>query len=187
MISRRNRNSRENGEARTGGRSAGASGARGAPRPASPLPANACPCCGELWLSATCRKCGKTLRPGQEPVPARISQKRPAETQRMPHDADHLDPRHDTLPKPGQRQALDIPAPFAKALAKLSGPVVVRITRLGGRILDDDNLSGGCKQLRDAIAELLGRKGDGKADGLTFVYDQAPGEQGTLVEVEALP
>ena len=42
-------------------------------------------------------------------------------------------------------------------------PLRVRITRIysgRGREYDDDNFTGGCKELRDAIAQLLGCKGD---------------------------
>lgn len=51
-------------------------------------------------------------------------------------------------------------------------PLLVRITRHGGRTLDTDNLAGGCKELRDAIASAFGRKGDSEKDGFTWIYAQ---------------
>jgi hypothetical protein len=60
-------------------------------------------------------------------------------------------------------------------MVHIAGPLHCRITRrYGGRSqpLDDDNLSGGCKGLRDAIAAMLGLKGDSQKDGITFEYAQ---------------
>jgi len=51
-------------------------------------------------------------------------------------------------------------------------PLLVRITRNRGRTLDTDNLAGGCKQLRDAIASAFGRKGDSAEEGFTWEYMQ---------------
>ena len=57
-------------------------------------------------------------------------------------------------------------------------PLLVRITRVYvDRSYDDDNLNGGCKELRDAIASALGRRGDGTENGLQFEYLQRPGER----------
>ena len=53
--------------------------------------------------------------------------------------------------------------------------LLVRITRYGGRPLDSDNLAGGCKELRDAIASAFGRKGDSEKDGFEWVYEQENG------------
>ena len=50
--------------------------------------------------------------------------------------------------------------------------LLVRITRNRGRTLDTDNLAGGCKQLRDAIASAFGRKGDSAEEGFTWEYVQ---------------
>ena len=54
------------------------------------------------------------------------------------------------------------------------------------RELDDDNLIGGCKPLRDAVAEHLGLADDKKS--IKFAYGQvvSPGEQGTIVMIEKL-
>jgi len=51
-------------------------------------------------------------------------------------------------------------------------PLLIRITRNRGRTLDTDNLAGGCKQLRDAIASAFGRKGDSAEEGFTWEYVQ---------------
>jgi hypothetical protein len=61
-------------------------------------------------------------------------------------------------------------------------PILVRVVRVGGRPLDDDNLAGGCKELRDSVASALGRRGDSQADGLFWQYAQEPGELGTRIE-----
>lgn len=62
----------------------------------------------------------------------------------------------------------------------------VTITRRAPRELDGDNLVGGCKQLRDAIAELLGRKGDAEKDGLEWEYRQERGAAATIIEISEI-
>jgi hypothetical protein len=90
-------------------------------------------------------------------------------------------------PQPDEEPALGGGGPDAPVLVDLAGPVHVRLTRVGGRLLDGDNLQGGSKQLRDAIASALGRRGDSDADGMFWEYAQRPvriGEEaGTLIEV----
>jgi hypothetical protein len=54
-------------------------------------------------------------------------------------------------------------------------PVVVTLTRIGVRDLDDDNLAAGFKSVRDEVAAWLGC-GDGKKDPITWVYEQQRGE-----------
>ena len=82
----------------------------------------------------------------------------------------------DARAKP-QRDRRDAPRETrepVRSVVVIAGPLHVRITRRvphSGR-LDDDNLSGGAKQLRDAIAAFLGRKGDSEKDGLTWEYRQ---------------
>jgi len=72
-------------------------------------------------------------------------------------------------------------------LVNISGKVFVRITRRYGgksRIYDDDNFSGGCKELRDAIAAFLGLKGDSKKDGVEWEYAQKRAEvTETIIEI----
>ena len=54
------------------------------------------------------------------------------------------------------------------------------------RVIDEDNLSGGAKYLRDAIADYLGI--DDSELGIRWHYSQAevrtPEEEGTMVRVE---
>ncbi len=63
----------------------------------------------------------------------------------------------------------------------------VTITRLGRRVLDRDNLQGGAKHLRDAIANSLGRD-DAERHGIEWCYNQVQtrGPVGTLVQIEQL-
>jgi hypothetical protein len=60
-------------------------------------------------------------------------------------------------------------------------PVVVTLTRLGHRNLDDDNLAGAFKAVRDGIADALG-----KDDGSRFIqwhYTQARGDAGIRIQI----
>jgi len=75
-----------------------------------------------------------------------------------------------------------------KGMVNIPGMVCVTLTRVysgRGKAYDDDNLSGGLKSLRDAVAEtLLGRKGDSQEDGLEFSYHQEKGEETkTIIEI----
>jgi len=58
-------------------------------------------------------------------------------------------------------------------------PMVIGITRVGPRRLDDDNCAGACKHVRDAIAKELGID-DGSPE-LRWVYEQAKGRYGVRV------
>jgi len=95
--------------------------------------------------------------------------------------------RNNSKPKQGGRNAL-VKKKFTRpCMVNIDGKIFVRITRkvYRGR-LDDDNVSGGAKQLRDAIATMLGRKGDSERDGLRFGYCEKPakkGENKTIVEL----
>jgi hypothetical protein len=53
-------------------------------------------------------------------------------------------------------------------------PLTVRVTRIAPRELDDDNLSGGCKALRDGVADYLGIKDNDPR--VTWAYAQRKGE-----------
>ena len=53
----------------------------------------------------------------------------------------------------------------------LKPPVIARLTYLGPRRLDDDNLRSACKAVRDGIADAFG-VGDEKGSGLTWEYEQ---------------
>jgi hypothetical protein len=71
------------------------------------------------------------------------------------------------------------------ALVNIDCPVLVRITRFVpyNKQLDDDNCSGGAKQLRDAIASIMGRKGDSAEDGMHWEYCQEQGPEETKIEI----
>ena len=60
---------------------------------------------------------------------------------------------------------------------------MVTITRIGPRKLDDDNLSGACKYVRDEIARMVGV--DDGSDRYTWVYKQRTGAYGVDVEIES--
>lgn len=64
-------------------------------------------------------------------------------------------------------------------------PLTVTITRIGPRRLDDDNLSGACKYVRDQIAKFVGE--DDGSPLYTWVYQQRIGDKNQYgVEVEIL-
>ena len=87
-----------------------------------------------------------------------------------------------------KRSALECPAQGPPGMVNLPGPLTVRIIRHCGvreRDYDDDNMSGGCKELRDAIAAALGRRGDSAQDELAFEYEQRRGKAGeAMTEIE---
>jgi len=91
--------------------------------------------------------------------------------------------------KRGKQPALVRRAEDQAGMVGIPGPLFVRIIRhipKGGNAYDDDNLSGGCKQLRDGIAAMLGLKGDSAEDGITFEYAQVKtdiGQAETVIEI----
>ena len=78
----------------------------------------------------------------------------------------------DAKPQRCKQDALGEKSAFAETIQEFTGRLHITIERHSPRILDDDNFIGGCKQLRDAIAELLCKKGDSTSDGLEFEYLQ---------------
>lgn len=60
-------------------------------------------------------------------------------------------------------------------------PLVIVITRIGPRRLDDDNLQSACKYVRDEIARKVGV--DDGSDQYTWQYDQRVGDYGVEVEM----
>lgn len=63
-------------------------------------------------------------------------------------------------------------------------PFKVKITRIGKRMMDDDNLAISAKALRDGIAEALGVD-DGDKKLIAWKYDQKIGkEYGVEVEIK---
>jgi len=65
---------------------------------------------------------------------------------------------------------------------------LLRITLVGfrRRILDDDNFSGGCKGIRDAIARWLGLDDNQKIIEWEYSQVKTNGRQGTAVRIEKL-
>lgn len=64
-------------------------------------------------------------------------------------------------------------------------PVSVKLTRVGARRLDSDNLASSCKALRDGIADWLGVD-DGDESKVSWEYAQRVGKPAG-VEVEVIP
>jgi len=96
---------------------------------------------------------------------------------------DQLAEHTNTVEERYKQQALVVPAQAPSGMVDITGPVLVRITRVGRRRLDSDNFSGGAKQLRDAIASVLGRKGDSEADEMYWDYKQKKGPPETIIEI----
>lgn len=86
-------------------------------------------------------------------------------------------------PEPAEGETLGDQGGHPPMLVDPARPLAVRLVRVGGRPLDDDNLAAGYKPLRDAIASAFGRAGDSEMDGWRWAYAQEPGEIGTRVEV----
>ena len=87
-------------------------------------------------------------------------------------------------PQPQPAEALVAKVPREEILGADAPRLHITITRRAPRQLDGDNFVGGCKQLRDAIAELLRRQGDAERDGLEWEYRQEKGEKMTIVTIE---
>lgn len=65
-------------------------------------------------------------------------------------------------------------------------PLVVTLTRYGKRLLDDDNLAGSFKAIRDEVAAQLGRD-DNPKSGISWVYKQDKSKEYSIrIEVEAV-
>lgn len=85
-------------------------------------------------------------------------------------------------PQRDRRRALVGKTSGTQGLVDLVGPLLIRITR--GYVeeeYDDDNFSGGCKQLRDAIAAAFSRAGDSAQDGLFWEYRQIQSEAPEII------
>lgn len=64
-------------------------------------------------------------------------------------------------------------------------PCTVKMTRIGLRLLDSDNLQGGLKGLRDGIADRLGV--DDADPRVTWEYAQEKGEYAVRVDINHDP
>lgn len=60
-------------------------------------------------------------------------------------------------------------------------PLLITITRVGPRKLDDDNLQSACKYVRDQIATAVGV--DDGSEQYTWIYKQQIGRYGVEVEI----
>jgi len=69
----------------------------------------------------------------------------------------------------------------ALVVPKAELPVTVKLTRIGLKTLDGDNLQGGLKALRDGIADRLGV--DDADPRVTWEYAQERGEYAVRVEI----
>lgn len=69
-------------------------------------------------------------------------------------------------------------------MVKLRTPYKITITRIGKRRMDDDNLAGTAKYLRDGIADALGID-DGDETAATWHYSQEIGnDYGARIQIE---
>lgn len=62
-------------------------------------------------------------------------------------------------------------------------PLIITITRVGPRELDDDNLQSACKYVRDQIADIVGVDDGSKL--YTWKYEQRTGPYNVEVEIRA--
>lgn len=71
--------------------------------------------------------------------------------------------------------------------AHMTLPATVHLVRLSSMFLDDDNLQGALKSIRDGVADAFGVD-DGRKSPLTFTYAQAKckrGAHGVRIEIQA--
>ncbi len=90
---------------------------------------------------------------------------------------------HDTQPKRRHRPAL---VGVDKGKTQGQGCFEVRITRYGGRLLDEDNFHGGCKALIDEL-RYAGLIPDDNPASISLRYEQrvvGRSEWGTLVQIK---
>ncbi len=84
--------------------------------------------------------------------------------------------------KKKQKTATAVCIKKAKESARIPDiPLLVTITRVGPRKLDDDNLSGSCKYVRDQIAAAVGV--DDGSSLYTWRYEQRIGKYSVEVEI----
>jgi hypothetical protein len=72
-------------------------------------------------------------------------------------------------------------AELAKHGARMTAPVVVVLTRVGTKQLDDDNLRGAFKHVRDEVARWL--LTDDGSDAITWDYEQRRGKAAVWIDV----
>jgi hypothetical protein len=70
-----------------------------------------------------------------------------------------------------------------KSTGIIVGPVAVTLTRIAPRKLDDDNLRGAMKHIRDGVADWL--EIDDGDDRIQWLYGQEKGPAAVRIEVKA--
>jgi hypothetical protein len=87
------------------------------------------------------------------------------------------------LPQPNPARALD-----SGRKARKTSPqgMVISLVSYRSRLLDSDNLQGGLKPLRDAIAATLGFDDGHSAVRWEYGQVESRGEQGTAVKIQVL-
>ena len=85
-----------------------------------------------------------------------------------------------------QRHAVGLVLRAAMDGSRFTAPIEVTLTRIASRELDDDNLAGGFKAIRDEVAAVLGYD-DGPRSGVTWRYAQqharAPKQYGVRITI----
>ena len=89
-----------------------------------------------------------------------------------------------------QRSAVLLAMPTRKLARErnwlaINGKVVVSLTRISPRELDDDNLASAFKGIRDQVAAQLGL--DDRDKRVAWVYAQERGKQSVRIEVQCVP
>lgn len=70
-------------------------------------------------------------------------------------------------------------------LVLMEKPLVVTLTRLGKRLLDDDNLPAACAAVRDQLAVMLGVTDGPNDKRVSWKYDQLVGDYAVDVRIES--
>lgn len=86
-----------------------------------------------------------------------------------------------------QREDVHLLWPWRWRQRSWAGPLEVTLTRVSparGRLLDDDNLQGALKAIRDEVASQLGFLDDGDTNEIRFRYRQERGDWGVRVDIK---
>ena len=78
--------------------------------------------------------------------------------------------------------AVEMQATCPSSVRSHQGRLAIHLCRVGKRMMDDDNLAGGFKAIRDKVAAQLGRD-DGPNSGITWVYSQRSGNGEYAAEI----
>lgn len=102
-------------------------------------------------------------------TPAGVVVRLPVRTQSEANVREHWARRHRRAA--AQRRAVGL---VVAVVARELVPAVVRLVRIAPRMLDDDNLRGALKAVRDAVAKCYG-VADGPRGPIRWEYDQRKG------------